>query len=180
MRTLLFAMALFCLNATAEVHTVLPPSQQGSLIVENRPGQLPLYKGGQMAFDCTAPQRVMKDGELPTPMDLARDAYCAEELIRRAAPNGFVIIFGSARDDAKIDFGLTQDFANEWARTDLGHKYPVATGGGAGMMRGGNEGAAQVAGARSLGLLTQFGAGGIEKEVNAFVTKDSGGRLDAF
>jgi predicted Rossmann-fold nucleotide-binding protein len=166
--------------ALAEVHTILPSQQRGPLVVENRPGQLPLYKSGQMAFNCDESQRPFQDGELPTPIDVARDAFCAEDLIQRAAPNGFVIIFGSAREEAKINFGITQDFAAAWAKSELGRKFPIATGGGTGMMRAGNQGAAQVAGARSLGLPTQFGAGGIEKSLNKFVTVGPDGRSDSF
>jgi uncharacterized protein (TIGR00730 family) len=130
-------------------------------------------------FDCQAPQRALSQGELPTALDLARDTACAQDLLQRAAPHGFVTVFGSARDTANINFKIAEDFAFNWTMSELGPKFPIATGGGDGIMKAANKGA-QEAGGRSLGLPTQFGFGGIEKSLNKFVTTGPDGKSDSF
>lgn len=93
--------------------------------------------------------RIVPDGAIPTPQDLATDAFCAERVMRRAAPRGVVTIFGSAR--AKEDwesYRITREFARLWTK-QMGDRYPILTGGGPGIMEAGNRGA-QEAGGKSL------------------------------
>lgn len=110
---------------------------------------------------------MLPDGAIPSPQDLATDAFCAERVIRRSAPRGVVTIFGSAR--AKEDwesYKLTRDFARLWTQ-QMGDRYPILTGGGPGIMEAGNRGAKE-AGGKSLYFSTYFGSG--SEKPNSYTT----------
>lgn len=116
---------------------------------------------------CRHGGRIVPDGEIPTPQDLATDAFCAERVMRRAAPRGVVTIFGSAR--AREDwesYRITREFARLWTK-QMGDRYPILTGGGPGIMEAGNRGA-QEAGGKSLFFSTYFGSG--SEKPNAYTT----------
>lgn len=107
---------------------------------------------------CSRGGRMLADGEIPTPEDVAKDAFCARRVIARSAPNGVITIFGSSR--AKEDwesYKLTRAFAEKWTR-EMGNKFPILTGGGPGIMEAGNRGAKE-AGGKSLFFSTHFGSG---------------------
>jgi uncharacterized protein (TIGR00730 family) len=117
---------------------------------------------------CKIMGRNLANGEIPTPKDLAKDVYCAEQLIKEEAPNGVITIFGSSR--AKEDWQSYKDtrkFAHDWTKA-YGDKFPILSGGGPGIMEAGNRGAKE-AGGKSLSFATYFGSGA-EKE-NEYVTK---------
>jgi len=117
---------------------------------------------------CKSMGRNLANGEIATPKDLAKDVYCAEQLIKNEAPNGVITIFGSSR--AKEDWQSYKDtrkFAYDWTKA-YGDKFPVLSGGGPGIMEAGNRGAKE-AGGKSLSFATYFGSGA-EKE-NKYVTK---------
>ena len=110
---------------------------------------------------CDAPGRHVPDGQIPTPSDLALDAYCAELIVSRVAPRGMITIFGSARlNEGTPEYECAREFAHDWTkrRPDL----PIVTGGGPGIMEAGNRGAME-AGGKSVGFATYFGASGVEK-----------------
>lgn len=110
---------------------------------------------------------MLPDGAIPSPQDLATDAYCAEQVMRRSAPRGAVTIFGSARAKEDWDsYRLTREFARLWTK-EMGDRYPILTGGGPGIMEAGNRGAKE-AGGRSLFFSTYFGSG--SEKPNAYTT----------
>jgi uncharacterized protein (TIGR00730 family) len=116
---------------------------------------------------CKTKGRIVPDGEIPTPEDLAKDAYCAKKLIERTAPNGVITIFGSARAKENMQSYInTREFAKKWTKAH-GDKFPVLTGGGPGIMEAGNRGAKE-AGGKSLSFNTYF-VKGIE-DPNEYVT----------
>jgi predicted Rossmann-fold nucleotide-binding protein len=133
---------------------------------------------GMIDTNCSNPGRALSDGELPSPLDIARDSFCAEDLQRRAAPHGFVAVYGSARDGLPIDYQLTKDFAAAWTRSSLGPRFPIATAGGGGMMAAANQGALE-AGGRSLGFPTKFGPNAVEHP-SPFISKGPDGRVDSY
>lgn len=116
---------------------------------------------------CKTQGRVVPNGEIPTPADLAKDAYCAKKVIDRSAPNGVITIFGSARAKENMQSYInTRVFANKWTKA-YGDKYPILTGGGPGIMEAGNRGAKE-AGGKSLSFGSYF-VKGIE-DPNEYVT----------
>jgi uncharacterized protein (TIGR00730 family) len=107
------------------------------------------------------------DGELTTPEERAIDAYCGDLLTKRAAPNGFVTVFGSARmTEGGDEYAAARAFGSLWTRANPG--LPIATGGGPGVMEAANRGAKE-AGGKSIGFGTYFGRQGVEKP-NAWTT----------
>jgi predicted Rossmann-fold nucleotide-binding protein len=105
--------------------------------------------------------------QVPTAEDLAVDSYCSELFLSRYAPGGFVTIFGSSRlKDGTPEYDDVWNFAFTWTmqHPDL----PVMTGGGPGIMEGGNRGAAE-AGGQSLGFGTYFK--GADDAFNQWVTQ---------
>ena len=110
---------------------------------------------------CDRPGRHVPDGAVPAPVDLALDAYCAELIVSRAAPNGMITIFGSARLNAGTpEYENARRFARLW--TEKHPELPIVTGGGPGIMEAGNRGAKE-AGGVSIGFSTYFGAQGVER-----------------
>jgi uncharacterized protein (TIGR00730 family) len=115
---------------------------------------------------CTDRNRFVPSGEIPTPADIALDAYCGELILKRSAPNGTVVIFGSSRlKDGTPEYASARSFAAKWTMTrpDL----PIMTGGGPGLMEAGNRGAKE-AGGVSLGFSAYFKAA--DDKLNDFVT----------
>jgi uncharacterized protein (TIGR00730 family) len=103
---------------------------------------------------CTTGNKFYASGEIPAPEDIALDAYCGETILRRLAPKGDVVFFGSSRlGSSTPEYQLAHDLAYQWtqARSDL----PIMTGGGPGIMEAGNKGAKD-AGGVSLGFSTYF------------------------
>ena len=83
----------------------------------------------------------LENGAIPSPAQIAKDAYCARLLMDREAPNGIITIFGSSRtQEDQTAYINTRTFAREWT-TLYGSKYPILTGGGGGIMEAGNRGA---------------------------------------
>ncbi len=116
---------------------------------------------------CEQPGRMVPDGEIPTPEDMALDVYCAAEVIKRNAPGGVITIFGSARaKEGMVSYDQTRAFASLWTKK-LGQKYPILTGGGPGIMEAGNRGAIE-AGGKSLYYATYFGSGA--EKANRYIT----------
>jgi uncharacterized protein (TIGR00730 family) len=115
---------------------------------------------------CTAGNKFYAGGEIPTPEDVALDAYCGEVILHRLAPKGDIVFFGSSRlKDGTPEYALAHDIAFQWtqARPDL----PIMTGGGPGLMEAGNKGAKD-AGGVSLGFSTYFKDA--NDKLNDFVT----------
>jgi uncharacterized protein (TIGR00730 family) len=103
---------------------------------------------------CNEPGRFVTPGDIPTPADVALDAFCGEVFLHKAAPKGSIVIFGSSRlKDGTPEYESARTFASLWtkARQDL----PILTGGGGGLMEAGNRGAKE-AGGKSLGISTYF------------------------
>ncbi|MCP4136649.1 MAG: hypothetical protein GY754_37105 [bacterium] len=111
---------------------------------------------------CESPGRLVPKGEIPTPEDLAADAYCAKQIMQRKAPNGVITIFGSSRAKEDMEsYKITRKFANLWTKETnkaTGKKYPILTGGGPGLMEAGNRGAKE-AGGESLSFALYFRKG---------------------
>lgn len=106
---------------------------------------------------CTSSGRHVPDGDLSGPSDLARDALCSKKFIEKAAPDGVITIFGSARtDETAPAYKQTRTFAMLWTRL-AGKKFPILTGGGHGIMEAANRGAKE-AGGPSLSFGTFFGS----------------------
>jgi uncharacterized protein (TIGR00730 family) len=100
----------------------------------------------------------LPDGSIPSPETLAKDAYCAQRLLKSHAPKGAITIFGSARTKPDQDmYQLARDFAFKWTQK-WGHTYPILTGGGRGIMEAGNRGAFEAKG-KSLSIGTRFSSG---------------------
>ncbi len=103
---------------------------------------------------CTDRNRFVPGGQIPTPEDIALDAFCAESILARSAPKGTVTIFGSSRlKDGTPQYANARNFASLWtaAHKDL----PILTGGGPGLMEAGNRGAKEANGV-SLGFSCYF------------------------
>lgn len=105
--------------------------------------------------DCATHGSRVAEGAIPTPAELAKDAYCAKLLVEQLAPNGIITIFGSSRTkEDQLAYINTRNFAYQWTR-EMGHKYPILTGGGGGIMEAGNRGAHE-AGGKSLAFSSYF------------------------
>ena len=60
----------------------------------------------------TSPGRIVPNGEVPTPEDVARDAKAALAIVLEHAPNGVITIFGSARaKEGMQSYDQTRAFA---------------------------------------------------------------------
>jgi len=117
--------------------------------------------------DCNVLAEVVPDGQIPDPAAVAKDAFCAKELMRLHAPQGAVSIFGSARTpEDQESYKITREFAFKWSQKH-GEQYPVLTGGGRGIMEAGNRGAFE-AKTKSLSIGTWF-TGGLERP-NTYTT----------
>lgn len=117
--------------------------------------------------DCAIVSEVVPDGQIPDPSAIAKDAFCAKELMERHAPQGAVSIFGSARTSEDQEaYRITREFAFKWTQKH-GSVYPVLTGGGRGIMEAGNRGAFEAKG-KSLSIGTWF-TGGLERP-NTYTT----------
>lgn len=108
------------------------------------------------------------EGAIPTPAEVAKDAYCAKLLMDRTAPNGIITIFGSSRTkEDQTAYINTRTFARDWTKT-MGNKYPILTGGGGGIMEAGNRGAHE-AGGKSLAFSSYFKRVDTEN-LNSYIT----------
>jgi uncharacterized protein (TIGR00730 family) len=115
---------------------------------------------------CQAPGEYVASGVTATPAQVALDAYCGELVTKRAAPQGYVVMFGSSRlADGTPEYANARDFASQWTSANTG--FPIMTGGGPGLMEAGNRGAAE-AGGPSLGFSTYFKAS--TDALNTFVS----------
>lgn len=111
--------------------------------------------------DCAVVNEAVPDGQIPDPAAIAKDAFCAKQLMDRHAPQGAVSIFGSARTPEDHEaYKVTREFAFKWTQKH-GAEFPVMTGGGRGIMEAGNRGAADAKGT-SLSIGTWF-TGGLER-----------------
>ena len=105
--------------------------------------------------DCNTHGKKVDIGNIPTPAEIAKDAYCAKRLAERNAPHGVITIFGSSRSKTdNPNYISTRTFAREWTKV-MGNKYPILTGGGGGNMAAGNQGAHE-AGGKSLAFSSHF------------------------
>lgn len=119
------------------------------------------------ASDCAMTNIPLPQGQIPTPAMVAKDAFCAKQLIERHAPWGTVTVFGSARTKPGSEYyELTLRFAQNWT-SKYGRSYPILTGGGPGIMEAANRGAALAKGP-SLGIATHFSTG--KEQLNPYVT----------
>ncbi len=119
------------------------------------------------AQDCNIADVPLADGRIPSPTMVAKDAYCARELLEKNAPWGAITVFGSARAKPGSEYyQLTLQFAQKWT-AKYGRSYPILTGGGPGIMEAANRGAF-LANGKSLGIATRFSTG--QEKANDFVT----------
>ena len=107
-----------------------------------------------------SPNKCKKPGEYvasevnATYAQIALDAFCAEQLVKRSAPDGWIAIFGSSRlGETTPEYTNARTFANLW--TTKNTSYPIMSGGGPGIMEASNRGANEAGGA-SIGLSTYF------------------------
>jgi uncharacterized protein (TIGR00730 family) len=115
---------------------------------------------------CTQPGAYVALEQTATPAQVAQDAYCGDLLGKRAAPIGWVVMFGSSRlSDGTPEYANARSFANLWTNENNG--MPIMTGGGPGIMEAGNRGARDANGP-SLGMSTYFHAP--TDTLNTFVT----------
>ena len=94
------------------------------------------------AIDCSETV-VLKNGANPSYLDEQWDSYCSRKFLSRVAPHGIVSVFGanfvsSAHHDA---YQLIRVFAKKWAEQPQAKKWPIATGGGFGIMEAATRGA---------------------------------------
>lgn len=83
---------------------------------------------------------MVPNGVVPSPQEVAKDAYSAQKFIEQMAPNEVITIFGSARTKSdQASYINTRNFAYQWTK-EMGNKYPILTGGGPGLMEAGNRG----------------------------------------
>jgi predicted Rossmann-fold nucleotide-binding protein len=116
---------------------------------------------------CTRPNDFVGGGETPSPAQVAIDAYCGEQLFKRAAPRGWIVMFGSARlKDGTPEYANARTFASKWTSA-RGRELPILTAAGGGIMEAGNRGAKE-AGGPSLGAGTYFRDA--SDKMNPFVT----------
>jgi uncharacterized protein (TIGR00730 family) len=116
---------------------------------------------------CKTPGEYVAPGVTASPAQVALDAYCGEDLAKRTAPNGWIVMFGSSRlGGGTPEYDNAKTFASLWTtqKTD----YPIMTGGGPGLMEAGNRGANE-AGGPSLGMSTYFTAP--TDTLNTYVTE---------
>ena len=118
---------------------------------------------------CKVATPPVPEGAIPSPAVVAKDAYCARQMMRQYAPHGAVTIFGSARTPAgHQNYEITRVFAYKWTEKQ-GKKYPIMTGGGGGIMEAGNRGAKEAKG-ESLSIATHFIGKGLERP-NSYTTQ---------
>ncbi len=110
---------------------------------------------------CKVINKALASGSIPTPEQVAKDAYCAKLLMEQHAPSGAITIFGSARAKPGMEsYDMTREFAKLWTKS-YGNEFPIMTGGGPGIMEAGNLGATEAKG-KSLAIGSHF-LGGQEK-----------------
>ncbi|MBN2376566.1 MAG: LOG family protein [Sedimentisphaerales bacterium] len=110
---------------------------------------------------------MVANGDIPSPQQVAKDAYSAKKLIEQLAPDGVITVFGSARaQEHQQRYINTRRFAYQWTKK-MGDKYPILTGGGPGIMAAANRGARE-AGGKSLYIGSYFKSG--KESINPYCT----------
>ena len=164
-RTILFsgAFIIFVTGCAAAVNTGAEPApQEQDEDLSVRGGTLRLTREA-----CDIPGTYLEPGKIAGWRDIARDSYCGEVVLKRAAPGGFVAVFGSSRlKDGTPEYAIARDFGKLWTASNKG-ALPILTGGGPGLMEGANRGASE-AGGPSLGFSTYFKSA--DDKMNTFVS----------
>lgn len=96
------------------------------------------------AIDCTS-QMVLKEHSIPTYQDEFRDSYCSYLFLKDKAPHGMVVVFG-ANKLKKVnvsDYAIIREFARLWTNHPQARQWPIATGGGSGVMGAATQGATE-------------------------------------
>lgn len=86
----------------------------------------------------------LKPYQPPSLRDEVWDSQCSREFLKQYAPHGFVTVFGIHQDPTpsnRVDYALIYDFAKQWSANPLYLRWPIATGGGGGIMQAATEGA---------------------------------------
>jgi uncharacterized protein (TIGR00730 family) len=118
---------------------------------------------------CKKPGAYVPSFANATVEQVALDAYCGEQFGKRAAPQGWVAVFGSSRlADGTPEYANARKFANLWTAEST--PYPIMSGGGPGLMEAANRGAKEAKGNTgvSIGMSTYFK--GPTDTLNAYVT----------
>ncbi len=94
------------------------------------------------SIDCSETV-VLKPYQPPSYADEKWDGYCSRLFLQKYAPHGFMVIFGANRQNPVYpeDYQLIYEFAKKWSADSASLAFPLATGGGGGIMRAATLGA---------------------------------------
>lgn len=86
---------------------------------------------------------ILKNDVIPSYIDERWDSYCSHLFLKRVAPNGIITVFGGEKltDRNKSEYQLISEFARKWTNRTEASQWPIATGGGGGVMNAATHGA---------------------------------------
>ena len=96
----------------------------------------------------------LKNGEIPSYVDEQWDSYCAHKFISRVAPHGTLSVFGAyiVSEQHQDEYELIRTFAKKWTEQPRAQLWPIATGGGLGIMEAATRGAREARGGKGIAL----------------------------
>lgn len=112
----------------------------------------------QETIDCSELKNIKPKTQL-TLSDELWDAYCSRIFLKTYAPHGLIVVFGSARlQSTHPEYQRIRNFSYQWSMQPEAKIWPVASGGGPGLMEAANRGAKDLnIDTPTLGLTTRFG-----------------------
>ncbi|MDF1646797.1 MAG: LOG family protein [Legionellaceae bacterium] len=93
-------------------------------------------------IDCSE-KIILKKDELPSYLDEIWDSFCSYIFLNNKAPDGMVTVFGGnhlPKEDID-NYQLIQTFAKKWTEHPQAKQWPIASGGGRGVMSAATKGA---------------------------------------
>lgn len=99
-------------------------------------------------------EKSITEGLLPNYQDDKWDACCSRVFLEKYAPHGFVVVFGRERHakSGQPEYELIRAFSKKWTDQNKARDWPIATGGGPGLMEAANRGAAEAREGKGLTL----------------------------
>ncbi len=118
----------------------------------NTTPKLPLEHCIAEHIDCS----ILPNPQNTTPsfLDEVKENYCSRQLLKRVAPYGTVSIFGGAHlfDEKTPEYQLIRIFARKWTELPVSDKWPIASGGGPGIMEAAQRGATEAKDGKGIAI----------------------------